>query len=182
MVGRQGLARSPTPMSASQKVHDMSRKKSDDQHWLTPAQQKAWRAYMGLSLQMTYEMNRQLTEDHGLSLADYAVLVALADSTDGSRQLTGLASEIGWERSRLSHHLKRMCTRGLTERRAPNSDGRATDAVITAVGRAALLDAAPGHVALVQRLFFAGLSDSDVAVLGDTLGRLKAHVKENGSI
>lgn len=161
----------------------MSRKVgASDPEWLTPAQSTAWRAYMGLSLQMTYEMNRQLTEDHGLSLADYSVLVALADSTDGSRRVTDLASEIGWERSRLSHHLKRMSARGLAERRTSESDGRAADVVLTALGRHAIEKAAPDHVALVKRLFFADLDDADVHVLGDLLTRLRAQVSQQGTL
>jgi len=37
-------------------------------------------------------------------------------------------------------------------------DGRATDAVLTERGREAIVAAAPGHVELVKRLFFAPLS------------------------
>lgn len=161
----------------------MSRKAGvSDPPWLSSEQAVVWRAYMGLSLQMTYEMNRQLTEDHQLSLADYSVLVALADSPDGRRRVSELASEIGWERSRLSHHLKRMCGRGLTERRASASDGRATDALLTALGRRAVEEAAPDHVALVQRLFFEGLDDADLAALGDVMTRLRAQVRERGTL
>ncbi|MGU3435658.1 MarR family winged helix-turn-helix transcriptional regulator [Actinomycetes bacterium M1A6_2h] len=137
---------------------------------------------MGLSLQMTHEMNRQLAEDHGLSLADYSVLVALTDSPDGRRQLSDLASEIGWERSRLSHHFKRMCARGLAERKASSTDGRATDVVLTEAGRDAVQRAAPGHVALVKTLFFDGLTDADVDRLGDLLTRLRAQVRERGTL
>lgn len=161
----------------------MSRKAgAPDPPWLSSEQAVVWRAYMGLSLQMTYEMNRQLTEDHQLSLADYSVLVALAESPDGRRRVSELASEIGWERSRLSHHLKRMCGRGLTERRASASDGRATDALLTALGRRAVEEAAPDHVALVQRLFFEGLDDADLAALGDVMTRLRAQVRERGTL
>ncbi|MCP2175102.1 DNA-binding transcriptional regulator, MarR family [Williamsia maris] len=137
---------------------------------------------MGLSLQMTYEMNRQLSEDADLSLADYSVLVALADSDDGRRGLTDLATEIGWERSRLSHHLKRMCTRGLTERHPSRTDGRATDATLTSAGRVALEAAAAGHVDLVQRLFFAPLAEQDVVSLGEVLDRLRSHVRDAGTL
>ncbi|GGF37897.1 MarR family winged helix-turn-helix transcriptional regulator [Williamsia phyllosphaerae] len=150
--------------------------------WLTPAQQQTWRSYMGLSLQMTYEMNRQLSEDADLSLADYSVLVALADSEDGRRGLTELATEIGWERSRLSHHLKRMCSRGLTERHPSRTDGRATDATLTSAGRVALESASAGHVDLVQRLFFAPLDETDVVSLGEVLDRLRTHVRDAGTL
>ena len=149
---------------------------------MTTAQESAWRAYMGLSLQMTFEMNRQLTEDHGLSLADYSVLVALADSPDGRRRVTELAAEIGWERSRASHHLARMCARGLTDRAVSTSDGRATDAVLTDAGRAALEESAAGHVDVVRRLFFDGLTPADISALESILTRMRDHVRTNGTL
>ena len=44
---------------------------------LTHQQQRAWLAYMRVQLRLSYEMNRQLQNDSGLSLADYDVLNAL---------------------------------------------------------------------------------------------------------
>ncbi|MDI9896579.1 MarR family winged helix-turn-helix transcriptional regulator [Rhodococcus sp. IEGM 1381] len=161
----------------------MSRNEStDDSPSLTPSQESAWRAYMGLSLQMTFEMNRQLTEDHGLSLADYSVLVALADSPDGRRRVTDLAAEIGWERSRASHHLARMSARGLTDRTVSTTDARATDAVITEAGRAALDASAAGHVDVVRRLFFDGLAPEEVSTLETILTRLRDHIRTQGTL
>ncbi|OZF34454.1 MarR family transcriptional regulator [Rhodococcus sp. 14-2483-1-1] len=161
----------------------MSRNRSmADSPWLTPSQESAWRAYMGLSLQMTFEMNRQLTEDHGLSLADYSVLVALADSPDGRRRVTDLAAEIGWERSRASHHLARMSARGLTDRTVSTTDARATDAVLTEAGRAALDASAAGHVDVVRRLFFDGLAPDEVSTLESILTRLRDHIRINGTL
>src|SRR6478752_2625920 len=87
-----------------------------DAGWLSPSQQRAWVAYMRVQLRMTYEINRQLQLDNDLSLADYHVLNALSGAPDHRLQVTDLATLIGWERSRLSHHLRRMCERGLTER------------------------------------------------------------------
>ncbi len=137
---------------------------------------------MGLSLQMTFEMNRQLTEDHGLSLADYSVLVALADRPDGRRRVTDLAAEIGWERSRASHHLARMSARGLTDRTVSTTDARATDAVLTEAGRAALDASAAGHVDVVRRLFFDGIAPEEVSTLESILTRLRDHVRTNGTL
>jgi DNA-binding MarR family transcriptional regulator len=80
-------------------------------------------------LRLQYEMNRQLQDDAGLTLADYDVLVALSNAPGGRLQLSVLAATIGWERSRLSHHLLRMGKRGLVDRLPSDSDGRATDVV-----------------------------------------------------
>jgi len=73
--------------------------------------------------------------------------------------MTDLAALIGWELSRLSHHLRRLGDRGLTKRIQSEDDGRATDAVLTNKGVKAIAEAAPGHVALVRKLFFEPLPD-----------------------
>jgi DNA-binding MarR family transcriptional regulator len=149
---------------------------------LTAEQSRAWVAYMQVGLRMTYEMNRQLQDQSGLSLADYHVLVALADARDGRMQLSDLAARIGWERSRTSHHLLRMCRRGLVMREASTTDGRATDAVLTDVGRDALAAAAPGHAQHVRRLFFDGIDDRLLVPLREALEQAYRSVATNGTL
>jgi DNA-binding MarR family transcriptional regulator len=126
--------------------------------WLTAEQLRAWLAYVRVMHRLTYEMNRQLQADSGLSLADYDVLAALSDAPRGRVPMTELAAWIGWELSRLSHHTRRMETRGLAGRETSPTDRRVTDVVLTQQGRDALTAAAPGHVELVKRLFFAPLN------------------------
>ncbi len=75
---------------------------------------------MRVRLRLTYEMNRQLQADSKLSLPDFDVLNALRYAPRGQKQITELAAGIGWERSRLSHHLRRLESRG--PRRAAPSD------------------------------------------------------------
>ncbi|MDT5065843.1 MAG: hypothetical protein QOK02_1998 [Mycobacterium sp.] len=150
--------------------------------WLSPSQQRAWVAYMRVQLRMNYEINRQLQRDSGLSLADYHVLNALS-STPGHRpQVTDLAAFIGWERSRLSHHLRRLCARGLAERVQSEGDGRATDAALTERGRRAVLDAKPGHSALVRKLFFDALPEDLVSPLTAALESIEATLNVNSLI
>jgi hypothetical protein len=69
------------------------------------------------------------------------------------------AAHIGWERSRVSHHVRRMSARGLVACGPPAADRRVTEVALTGRGRQAVEDAAPGHVDLVRRLFFEGLPD-----------------------
>src|ERR1700720_4413921 len=80
-----------------------------DSPWLSPPQLRAWMAYMRVQLRMNYEINRQLQRDSGLSLADYHVLNALSNAPDHKLQVTDLAALIGWERSRVSHQVRRLC-------------------------------------------------------------------------
>jgi DNA-binding MarR family transcriptional regulator len=158
------------------------RRKSAQGPWLSAAQLRAWRAFMSTQMRMNYEMNRQLQGDSDLSLADYHVLNALTDAPRGRLQVSDLAALIGWERSRASHQLRRLCERGLAERVRSEGDGRATDAILTRAGRAAIDAAAPGHVALVRRLFFDPLPDELLAPLTAALEHIHIHMNFNSSL
>jgi DNA-binding MarR family transcriptional regulator len=149
--------------------------------WLDDDQQRAWVAFMRLQLRMAYEMNRQLQAETGLSLPDYHVLNALADTPEASMSVTALATVIGWERSRTSHHAKRMAARGLLAMAPATHDRRVTEVSLTPDGRAALTSAAPGHVELVRRLFFDGLDPQVVRRLGEALETVYEHVRQQGT-
>jgi DNA-binding MarR family transcriptional regulator len=137
---------------------------------------------MRVQLRMNYEINRQLQRDNGLSLADYHVLNALSNAPDHKLRVTDLAALIGWERSRLSHHLRRMSDRGLTKCVQAADDGRATDAVLTKKGMNAKSEAAPGHLTLVRKLFFEPLPDELVAPFTAALEHIQASLNLNASL
>ena len=132
-------------------------------------------------MRMNYAMNRQLQSDSDLSLADYHILRVLSDARGGHLQVSDLAAQIGWERSRTSHQLRRLCERGLAERVPSQDDGRATDAMLTAAGREAIDAAAPGHVALVRQLFFDPLPDELLAPLTAALEHVQVNIDFSSS-
>ncbi|MET8760653.1 MarR family winged helix-turn-helix transcriptional regulator [Lentzea sp. NPDC004782] len=156
--------------------------KARDQQWLDDEQARAWLAYMRVQLRLAYEMNRQLQADSGLSLSDYDVLNALSSAPGGCMQITSLAATIGWERSRLSHHVKRMSRRGLVTSDLAPSDRRVTEVSLTVQGRHTLAGAAPGHVALVRRLFFDGLSKESLPQLSKALETIYENILANGTL
>jgi DNA-binding MarR family transcriptional regulator len=137
---------------------------------------------MRLQLRMTYEMNRQLQADSAVSLADYHVLNALGAAPEATMPVTSLAAKIGWERSRASHHCRRMASRQLVVMSLAARDRRVTDVSLTADGRAALSAAAPGHVELVRRLFFDGLDPQMVRRLAQSLEAVYENVLDQGSL
>jgi DNA-binding MarR family transcriptional regulator len=150
--------------------------------WLTDEQRRAWLAYIRIQLRLSYEMNRQLQADSNLSLADYDVLVALSGAEDGRMQVTALAAQIGWERSRLSHHVRRMSKRGLVHCELAVADRRATDISLSDEGWRAIAEAAPGHVDLVRRLFFGGLPETLLGPLTSALEGIYDNILEQGSL
>jgi DNA-binding MarR family transcriptional regulator len=150
--------------------------------WLTPSQQRTWLSYMQVYHRLEYEMNRQLLADCGMSLGDYTVMNALSIADGRRMQLTRLATMIGWERSRLSHHLQRMTKRGLVDRVQSETDGRATDAVLTDSGWESLQEAAPKHVAWVRRLFFSDLDGGQEAELAGILTAVYETIIREGTL
>jgi DNA-binding MarR family transcriptional regulator len=150
--------------------------------WLTPSQQRTWLSYMQVYHRLEYEMNRQLLADCGMSLGDYTVMNALSTADGRRMQLTRLATMIGWERSRLSHHLQRMTKRGLVDRVRSETDRRATDAVLTDTGWESLQAAAPKHVAWIRRLFFSDLDGGQEAELAGILTAVYETIIREGTL
>jgi len=145
-------------------------------------QWRVWRAYSRVQLRLSYEINRQLQADSDLSAADYDVLAALSGSAAGRMAISVLANHIGWERSRVSHHVKRMAARGLVASAQATTDRRVTEVSCTAAGLRVLHRAAPGHLALVRQLFFGGLPPELVQPLTSALENIYDHVLAHGSL
>ncbi len=153
-----------------------------DKVWLTPTQGRTWVNYMRVYHRLEFEMNRQLQAECGMSLADYTVLNALSAAPGRRLRLSQLATTIGWERSRLSHHLQRMAGRGFVDRVQSDTDGRATDALLTDAGLKTLRTAAPKHVAWVRTLFFSDLDGDRVEELGDLLDEVYQTILREGTL
>lgn len=135
--------------------------------WLSEQEERAWRALQFMQMRLEGELARQLAADSGLSYPDYVVLVALTDRADGRMRLFELARDLGWEKSRLSHHVARMSDRGLVKKERCDSDRRGAYVVVTKRGRKEIQAASPGHVGAVRRLFIDRLTADQLAAVGD---------------
>lgn len=135
--------------------------------WLSDSEQRAWRALQQFGAPLAAALNRQLLADSSLSSADYQVLVVLTETSGGVLRAGELGRETGWEKSRLSHHLKRMEARGLVRREECLTDGRGLLVAITEAGREAIAEAAPGHVANVRDLVIDALTPEQLQVLAE---------------
>ena len=164
-------------MSRKSKQHS---KRSD--MWLGRSQLRTWLAFMGVQQRLGFEMNRQLQADNELSLADYDVLNALSGAPGARLLVSALAAQIGWERSRVSHHARRMQSRGLVQCDVAASDRRATEISLTPDGQRTIVEAAPGHVDLVRHLFFGGLPKELLAPLSQALEAIYDHIVEHGTL
>jgi DNA-binding MarR family transcriptional regulator len=145
---------------------------SDNVPWLSEDEAQSWRTFIRLHQKLSRHLTADLQAQSGLSGADFEILVALTDVTDGRVRFQDLAEEIDWERSRLSHQVARMIKRGLVAREECAEDGRGAFVVITAQGREVIEAAAPKHVVTVRRLVIDTLSPEELASLGRISGRI----------
>jgi DNA-binding MarR family transcriptional regulator len=148
-------------------------------NWLDERQAHVWQAYLRLNQQLYGALEEQLVRDAGLSGSDYAVLVPLSEAPDGLLRMRELGNQILWDRSRLSHHVRRMEQRGLVAREECAEDARGAMVRLTDAGRDAIERAAPQHAATVHRLFFDRVSSAELETLRSVFDRILDHLAEN---
>lgn len=154
--------------------------------WLDPQEQRAWRSFLSMHTQLMAQLRRSLVQGSGLSDADYEVLVHLSEAPDDRLRVFELVRALQWEKSRLSHQLRRMEQRGLLERSECPTDGRGAFVALTGEGRAAIESAAPRHVAEVRDHFVDRLTPAQLESLLEisraVLGSFDLDVDEAGRV
>jgi DNA-binding MarR family transcriptional regulator len=134
--------------------------------WLDERQQRSWRAFLVGTTLLMDRLDRDLREQHRLSLPEYEILVRLSEAEGNRLRMAMLADSVSHSRSRVTHTVSRMESAGLVARDACLSDGRGVEAVLTDQGREALVNAAPTHVAGVRRLLVDLVDEDDFEAVG----------------
>lgn len=133
--------------------------------WLDADQQQAWRAYIVGTTLLMERLDRDLRENHDLSLPEYEILVRLSEAPDRMLRMAELADAVKNSRSRITHTIARMEREGLVERRQCASDGRGVLAILTDKGYALLVDAAPVHVESVRKALIDVVEADDLVAI-----------------
>jgi len=149
--------------------------------WLNEREDRAWRAFMHAHHQLVAHLNRGL-QASGLSGADYEVLAVLS-SLDGDRMPAHeLCTTLDWEKSRVSHQVRRMEIDGLLTREPNPDDARSTMVRLLPAGRAAIEKAAPEHVADVRRSFIDLFTSAELDMLAALNERVLTHLAKEDAV
>lgn len=141
---------------------------------------RAWRSFVDMHHLLERHLIGYLQREFGLSGSDFEILVNLSEAPDGRMRAHELGRATLWEKSRLSHHLRRMEKRGLVTREvAPGSDARYPHIVLTDAGRAAIEASAPANAARVRRLFIDVLGPERLAVFREASDDVIAAVESD---
>ncbi len=136
---------------------------------ISDARWDAWRPFIETSVRLQTMLDDELRSTSDMSLADYHVLLLLAQSDHGRVRMNELARSMVFSSSRLSYQVDVLARKGWVCREPVPGDGRGSFAVLTDVGRAALTAAGDIHMRSVKRLFVDALDVEDGAALSKAL-------------
>jgi DNA-binding MarR family transcriptional regulator len=143
---------------------------------LDPQQLGAYFALMEAVSLLQHQVEQHLRAEGGLSSVQFQLLARLAQ-VQGQLTMTQLADGVVYSRSGLTYQAGLLEKAGLITRAPSLDDERATLVAITEKGRALFDRILPGHVQVVRRLLLDPLTDDDLADLGDTMTRVRDHMR-----
>jgi DNA-binding MarR family transcriptional regulator len=150
----------------------------DQPRWLDSEEMRVWRAFVVGKALLDAQLNRELQDEHQLTLADYELLVRLSEGPCGQVRMSTLAEQVGSSKSRISHQIGRMEKAGLARRQECPGDRRGVFAVLTDHGLEVLRSAAPTHLRGVRDNLIDLLSGQERLVLADIFERVQSHLRE----
>ncbi len=113
--------------------------------------------------------------------ADYEILAVLSRHPTGHMPAQELGTLVQWEKSRLSHQIRRMQEQGLIVREPNPADGRSAMICLLPAGRQAIEDAAPQHVQNVRRHFIDLFTPAELDTFAALNKRVARHLAEESS-
>ena len=134
--------------------------------WLEPAEQHAWRTFITGVTALFERLDRELREQHDVSLAEHEIMVRLSEAPRRSVRMAELAASVSHSRSRTTHTVARMERDGIVARVACPSDGRGVMALLTDAGWERLVSASHTHVRGVRAHLVDVCDPADLLALG----------------
>ncbi|HTU16047.1 MAG TPA: MarR family transcriptional regulator [Solirubrobacterales bacterium] len=152
--------------------------KSERRNRLTARELRIWRDYIETAETIRSELSARMQRDSGLSTGDYQVLLALSEADRHRMRSSTLATHIGWQRSRLSHHLGRMERRELIRRQDCPTDSRGAEVVLTEQGLRAFRRSTSPHFLAIRETFLDALTPEQLAAAAELSAALREHQTE----
>jgi DNA-binding MarR family transcriptional regulator len=131
----------------------------------------AWRSLLRAQATLMRQLETQLEQETGLTLADFDVLAQLA-SANGELRMTELANRALISRSGMTRRVARLVDEGLVRRIGAEGDARGVVIALTDAGVDRLTETAPVHARGVAEYFVSKLDDQELAILESALDKV----------
>jgi DNA-binding MarR family transcriptional regulator len=146
--------------------------------WLPEAQKAACRSIIRTASLLLSQLDRDLEKLHEVSLAEFDVLVALAEGPPEGVRMTSLAEMSLLSKSRLSHCVDRLEKKGCVQREKAPNDRRGLLARLTDAGSALVREIAPTHAMSMQRYLVDLLHQAELSHVAELSGRVSTAIEE----
>jgi DNA-binding MarR family transcriptional regulator len=137
------------------------------------AETHAWLALVHVATLLPRHLNAEMLDARRISTAEFALLLHLSESDDGTLRMSDLAEATRISPSRVTRVVETLRKRGWIEKTPHASDGRSTTVALTDIGREQVGAAYAVQVAGARRTLFDRLSAADVETLARILGDLE---------
>jgi len=145
----------------------------DGLKYLSPARAEAFLGLIRAGHVLADRLTAELEAEHGISLRAFEVLLYLAVfAPEGRLRMTELTEQAPLSQSRVSRLVAELEARGLVQRSPAETDGRGVSVSITPKGITKFKEAQETHLAGLEDLFFAHLSDTDIRRLATITTRI----------
>lgn len=129
---------------------------------LSDMELRAWQALLHAHDRVTRTLDAELRNEHGISMADYDVLLRLARVPERRLRMTDLAERVMMSPSGLTRVVDRLVKAGLVRRDRVENDARVMLASLTDQGRQVLRRAAKTHLRGIREHFTGKLSQTQL--------------------
>ena len=133
---------------------------------------QAWVGLLRTHAAVTRQLDRELVQDHGLTINDYEVLLHLSRADERMLRRVDLASRVLLTPSGITRLLDGLERSGLVTKAACRTDARVVYAKLTDKGAKRLEAASDSHLASVRGLFAERFSEEELESLASLLERL----------
>lgn len=139
---------------------------------LTEAELRAWQAFLHAHHEVVGRLDEELQHAHGVTLAEYDVLLRLARAPGRALRMGDLAARVLLSPSGITRLVERLVPRGLLYRDPDPVDRRAALATLTDEGLRLIRAASRTHVRGIREHFSGQLSGPELRAVASALERI----------
>lgn len=142
--------------------------------YLRPDEFAAWQGILVTSTRVLRALDARLRAEHGISVAEFDVLITLANAPDRKLRMSELARSVALSPAGLTHLVTRLERERLVAREVDAGDRRGFHTVLTNAGEDRLDAARPLHNHIIRDLLLDRITARDRRQLGAIWKRVEA--------
>jgi DNA-binding MarR family transcriptional regulator len=157
----------------------MAKRARPKPEYLRPDEFQAWHGTLVAGARVLRALDEGLRAHHGLSVAEFDVLITLANAPGKRLRMAELARSVALSAAGLTHLVTRLERERLLAREVDPADRRGYHTVLTEAGEERLDASRPLHNRIIRDLLLDHLSTADKRALGAIWKRCEESAKQS---